>query len=115
MNMDLCREEVSGLMRSLLRSLEMTPEKEKVLHEQLYSKLSRISAEMTSLSGGTANKSCMEKRCPCEFKELQACSDNCSCRNPIMSGGCTRCATYGSYEQQLAMARRLVNASDDLS
>lgn len=61
------------------------------------------------------DRDAMRKRCPCEFKELQACGDDCSCRSSVMSGGCTRCATYGSYEQQLAMARRLVNALNDLS
>lgn len=53
------------------------------------------------------------KRCPCEFPEVNACDDNCSCRNKVMSGGCQRCASYGSYEQQLAAAKGLVTLFDE--
>jgi len=48
------------------------------------------------------------KRCPCEFVEVEACSSSCSCRTPVMSGGCRRCASYGSHEQQVASAQALV-------
>lgn len=37
--MDLSRDEVSFLMRSLLRSLEHTPGKERGAHRRLYDKL----------------------------------------------------------------------------
>lgn len=47
------------------------------------------------------------KRCPCEFEEVEPCDRQCSCRNPNLSGYCTRCTTCGSHEQQLAAARRL--------
>lgn len=47
------------------------------------------------------------KRCPCEFSEIEPCRNQCSCRSPMMSGGCARCATYGSKEQQFANAKRL--------
>lgn len=114
-NIDLSRAEVSGLMRSLLRSLEATPEKEKALHEKLYSRLSRISAEMTPLSDVPAKESTTRKRCPCEFPEIKPCHSNCSCRTPLLSGGCSYCATYGSREQQLAMAKFLVKALDNLT
>lgn len=47
--------------------------------------------------------------CPCEFLEVvEPCNPQCSCRNEVMSGGCRRCARYGSREQRLAMAKRLV-------
>lgn len=52
--------------------------------------------------------------CACELAE--PCGDACSCRNPVMSGGCDRCATYGSEEQRAAMAesvaRRLEAAGE---
>jgi len=44
--MKLNRKEVVCLMRALLRSLEKTPDKEKALHEQMYSLLSRVSVEL---------------------------------------------------------------------
>jgi hypothetical protein len=49
-----------------------------------------------------------EKHCPCKFVAVEACSRNCTCRTPTLSGGCVRCCTYGSIEQRLAAARRLV-------
>jgi hypothetical protein len=42
------------------------------------------------------------KTCPCEFTD--ACSKNCSCANPFLSGGCSRCCKYGSEEQRKAAA-----------
>jgi len=36
--------------------------------------------------------------CACTLTE--PCSPNCTCANPILSGGCLRCASYGSPEQQ---------------
>lgn len=39
MNIEFSQEEIGGLMRSLLRSSGDTPEREKALHESLYSKL----------------------------------------------------------------------------
>ena len=48
------------------------------------------------------------KRCPCEFTEIEACSSRCTCRTPVMSGGCRRCVSYGSHEQQVASAQALV-------
>lgn len=46
--------------------------------------------------------------CPCLL--IEPCSDMCSCRRPFMSGGCIRCATYGSLEQQTTAARFIANA-----
>ena len=43
--------------------------------------------------------------CPCTL--VEPCSPNCSCAQPFMSGGCARCATYGSREQQLYAARSI--------
>lgn len=55
------------------------------------------------------------KRCPCEFPEIEPCTKQCTCRTPHYSGGCSRCATYGSYEQQLSAARRLAGIELQLS
>lgn len=41
-------------------------------------------------------------RCACTLAE--PCSRNCSCANSVMSGGCYRCASYGSEEQRQGMA-----------
>ncbi len=43
--------------------------------------------------------------CPCLY--TTPCSYACSCANPVMSGGCERCASYGSPEQQKHAAERL--------
>lgn len=48
--------------------------------------------------------------CPCEH--VQPCKDTCSCANPIMSGGCMRCATYGSPEQQERAAAIIAETID---
>lgn len=40
--------------------------------------------------------------CPCTL--VTPCQPSCSCANEFLSGGCDRCASYGSKEQQLAAA-----------
>lgn len=53
--------------------------------------------------------------CPCAFPEIEPCSLSCTCRTPVRSGGCRRCARYGSYEQRLSKARWLVEQSTELA
>lgn len=48
--------------------------------------------------------------CPCTL--VTPCSYACSCANGVMSGGCSRCASYGSKEQQLAAANRLMSLTE---
>lgn len=43
--------------------------------------------------------------CPCTL--IGPCSANCTCANPCMSGGCSRCASHGSMEQRQHAARHL--------
>lgn len=43
--------------------------------------------------------------CPCTL--VKPCKANCTCARGLMSGGCLRCATYGSREQQIEAATRL--------
>ena len=50
------------------------------------------------------------KSCPCEYEEVEPCHYVCTCRNPVMSGGCQRCCRYGSLEQRVARAKRLVES-----
>ena len=38
---------------------------------------------------------------------VEPCQRDCSCSNPVMSGGCGRCARYGSFEQRKAHAEYL--------
>lgn len=45
------------------------------------------------------------QRCACTLAE--PCSRNCSCAEPLLSGGCRRCVTYGSAEQRQGMAEFL--------
>lgn len=40
--------------------------------------------------------------CPCLV--IEACTENCSCAHPFLSGGCLRCAKYGSMPQRVAAA-----------
>lgn len=46
--------------------------------------------------------------CACTL--IQPCSDVCSCANPLMSGGCARCCTYGSPTQKKAAALYIARA-----
>lgn len=48
------------------------------------------------------------KVCACELAE--PCMSQCTCATPVMSGGCMRCATYGSYQQKQAAAQQIVNS-----
>jgi hypothetical protein len=49
--------------------------------------------------------------CPCTVEGIEPCSYACSCAHPFMSGGCQRCAAYGSLEQRQAAARRLISSA----
>ena len=58
----------------------------------------------------TMNEELSTKSCPCEYEEVEPCHNACTCRNPVMSGGCQRCCRYGSLEQRVARAKRLVES-----
>ena len=49
--------------------------------------------------------------CPCTVEGIEPCSYACSCAHPVMSGGCQRCAAYGSLEQRQSAARRLAESA----
>lgn len=51
--------------------------------------------------------------CPCCYEEVEPCQYSCSCANPIMSGGCARCCSYGSYKQRADKAIILAKIIDD--
>jgi hypothetical protein len=55
-----------------------------------------------------AEKRAERKRCPCEFGN--PCDSRCTCANPVMSGGCRRCCTYGSPEQQQHAANIIIES-----
>lgn len=57
----------------------------------------------------TGNEMLGGKICVCELAE--PCMSQCTCANGVMSGGCLRCATYGSAEQREASAKRIAVAS----
>lgn len=48
--------------------------------------------------------------CPCTL--VDPCSGNCSCAQPILSGGCRRCANYGDDLQRTVAAARLAELID---
>lgn len=48
--------------------------------------------------------------CPCLV--IEPCQSMCTCAHPFHSGGCLRCAQYGSTEQRQAAARRIAIAVD---
>ena|SRR3990167_7045856 len=48
--------------------------------------------------------------CPC--LHTVPCSPQCSCATPVMSGGCSRCCSYGSAEQRHEQAERLTRNPD---
>lgn len=50
--------------------------------------------------------------CPCTL--VEACMRSCTCAHPMLSGGCRRCALYGSLEQQINAAKRLVKNEKEL-
>ena len=43
--------------------------------------------------------------CPCTY--ITPCNSQCSCANPILSGGCSRCCMHGSESQRKSSAERL--------
>jgi hypothetical protein len=49
--------------------------------------------------------------CPCNL--IEPCSYACSCAEPYMSGGCVRCAGYGSEKQRLAQAHHIAQKLDE--
>ena len=52
----------------------------------------------------------LDRACPCNY--VEPCSPNCTCANPVMSGGCLRCCSYGSLDQRKAAAKRLAYIID---
>lgn len=44
--------------------------------------------------------------CPCSL--VEPCRASCSCAHSFLSGGCDRCCMYGSKEQRLEAAKRVV-------
>jgi len=48
--------------------------------------------------------------CPC--LHTVPCNPQCTCVTPVMSFGCLRCCSYGSPDQQQAMAKHLASAID---
>lgn len=48
--------------------------------------------------------------CPCTVEGIEPCRSTCSCAHPYMSGGCSRCAKYGSLEQRQSHARHIAAA-----
>ncbi len=92
------------------------------LREQLTAALAQASSTAQLLEQERSHSAALRVRvewlrkalqpvCPCKL--IGACDGgNCTCANPVMSGGCRRCATYGSPDQQLAMAQEIAELLD---
>lgn len=76
------------------------------LHDWAYNPKAKI-RELLS------NKEREANGCPCLL--VEPCSQGCTCANPVMSGGCMRCARYGSMGQRLEAAKRLSAAASSPS
>jgi hypothetical protein len=55
----------------------------------------------------------MSKSCPCYY--TTPCMSQCTCANPVRSGGCQRCCAYGSEEQRKSKAEKLAEIIDTAS
>lgn len=53
----------------------------------------------------------MNYKCICEILE-NPCSNNCTCKNSVFSGGCKYCANYGNDIQKIKKAKFLKEAID---
>lgn len=54
----------------------------------------------------------MNNDCPCVL--IKPCRSSCTCANSLMSGGCDFCPRYGSHEQQVAHAEKLITDAAEL-
>ena len=77
------------------------------LHNQAYVKAQRrLDAALALPCPHTQAAAREANGCPCCYGS--PCSEQCTCARPMMSGGCGRCARYGSEEQQRDAARVLI-------
>ena len=61
-----------------------------------------------ALRKANAESSMNDATCACSIPAVEPCNKRCTCRWPHYSGGCTRCASYGSAEQREGMAKAIV-------
>jgi hypothetical protein len=71
----------------------------------------RTAGEWLALARASLSHGGERSGCPCTVEGIEPCSYACSCAHPFMSGGCQRCAAYGSLEQRQAAARRLISSA----
>ncbi|TAL40918.1 MAG: hypothetical protein EPN91_12005, partial [Salinibacterium sp.] len=67
-------------------------------------------AESVGLACSEVRRLKTERGCPC--LHTTPCHDHCACLMPLSSSGCRRCCSYGSPEQQKAMAKHLARILD---
>lgn len=67
----------------------------------------RLRCEIDQLRAKIEEQKATATRCACEVPQVPACSESCTCRTPLLSGGCNRCASYGSKEQQIGSAKAI--------
>lgn len=72
-----------------------------------FERLTAGPAQPSGDAGGLGPQGEMLPRAVCPCSLVTPCRPSCSCGNSVLSGGCDRCASYGSFDQQLAAARRL--------
>lgn len=67
--------------------------------------LSRAADEIVRLRG-------VQRLFACPCSHTTPCDPRCTCAVPYSSRGCARCCTYGSKEQQVKAAKRIVRLLD---
>ncbi len=82
-------EEIASALQTILSALQHK--------EELLETLQSIKTEIHS-------------DCPCKY--TTPCNSSCTCANHGLSGGCYRCARYGSKEQKKQMAEHLAEIID---
>lgn len=67
---------------------------------------------MTDRKERVSDENLRKAVCACSL--VAPCSGKCTCRWPWLSGGCQRCATYGSRDQQMESASRIETSEREL-
>ncbi len=67
-----------------------------------------MGASPAATSSPSGDKPSYPAVCPCTL--VGPCEPHCTCADPLKSGGCRRCASYGSAEQRLGMAQWIADA-----
>ena len=105
------RAEADLVIANTSWSLRLETLKRSLNEARAASTLSGIAQREANIAHDERDRAWAEARssCPCQYVELiEPCGPHCSCANPVMSGGCSRCCRYGSKKQRMVMAQAIV-------